>query len=41
METGSRAGQPGISRTPVTTGVTLGGYSGTAPGAVSPTSLNI
>jgi len=41
VETGSLAGQPGISRTPVTAGGALGGYSGTAPGAVSPTSLNI
>lgn len=39
---GATVGQPGIARTQLTASTTpLGGYSGTSPTDVSPTSLNI
>ena len=39
---GATVGQPGISRTQITASTTpLGGYSGTSPGDISPTALNI
>ncbi len=39
---GATVGQPGISRTQLTASTTpLGGYSGTSPGDISPTALNI
>lgn len=34
-------GQPGVSRTRVGSRLALGGYSGTAPGNVNPTGLNV
>ena len=41
-EVGAAVGQPGIARTRLTASTTpIGGYSGTSPGDISPTSLNI
>jgi len=34
-------GQPGVARTRLTAGTTVGGFSGTSPGRVNPTGLNI
>lgn len=34
-------GQPGVSRTRLSTGTTVGGFSGTSPGRINPTGLNI
>lgn len=34
-------GQPGVARTRLSTGTTVGGFSGTSPGRVNPTGLNI
>lgn len=34
-------GQPGVSRTRLSTGTTVGGFSGTTPGRINPTGLNI
>lgn len=34
-------GQPGVARTRLSTGTTVGGYSGTSPGRINPTGLNI
>ena len=38
---GSTVGQPGVSRTKVTTGSSVGGYGSTGPGQINPTGLNI
>jgi len=40
-EPGQTVGQPGISRTKVGTRLSLGGYTGTTPGRINPTGLNI
>ena len=37
----TQIGQPGISRTRVTSGIGIGGYGGTGAGNVNPTGLNI
>jgi hypothetical protein len=37
----TQIGQPGVSRTRLTSGTTVGGYGGTSAGNVSPTGLNI
>jgi hypothetical protein len=37
----TQIGQPGISRTRVTSGIGIGGYGGTSAGNVNPTGLNI
>lgn len=37
----SLVGQPGISRTRISTGTAVGGFAGTSPGRVNPTGLNI
>jgi hypothetical protein len=37
----TQIGQPGISRTRLTSGTTVGGYGGTSAGNISPTGLNI
>lgn len=34
-------GQPGVARTRLSTGTTVGGFSGTSPGRINPTGLNI
>lgn len=38
---GQAVGQPGVSRTRISSRIGIGGYSGTAPGRVNPTGLNI
>ena len=37
----TQIGQPGVSRTRLTSGTTVGGYGGTSAGNVNPTGLNI
>jgi hypothetical protein len=40
-KTAQNVGQPGVSRTRVSSRFGIGGYGGTAPGRVNPTGLNI
>lgn len=40
-KTSQNVGQPGVSRTRVSSRIGIGGYGGTAPGRVNPTGLNI
>ena len=37
----TQIGQPGVSRTRVSSGIGIGGYGGTSAGNVNPTGLNI
>lgn len=38
---GQSVGQPGVSRTKISSRIGIGGYSGTSPGRINPTGLNI
>jgi hypothetical protein len=41
QEKKTQIGQPGVSRTRVSSGIGIGGYGGTGAGNVNPTGLNI